>query len=240
MARRALRKLDPTLDLSWHYVELESLTAPFEPTAVFGCEAPLEVEIGSGKGLFLSAAATENPDHNFLGIERATKYARYAASRLAQRNLSNARLVHGDAKRLLTEWIPDNSLAAVHVYFPDPWWKARHKKRRMMTEGIVREIERVLCSHHASRDEAPLAPGDPTLAIVMRSSTATPGTLHFWTDVEEYFQATLELIAAHTKLTGPHQVQEQPADHDLDYRTHFERRMRQNNLPVYRAEFRKE
>ena len=65
------------------------------------------------------------------------------------------------------------------------------------------------------------------------------GTLHFWTDVEEYFQTALEVLSTQTKLSGPHEVQEKPADHDLDYRTHFERRMRKNNLPVYRAEFRK-
>lgn len=210
MPRRALRKLDPTLDLSWHLIEFKTLAAPLEPAQLFGRLAPLEIEIGSGKGLFLSAAGSENPAHNFLGIELATKYARYAASRLAHRKLSNARLIHGDAKRVFTEYLRDNSVAAVHVYFPDPWWKARHKKRRMMTPPMVQEIERTL------------EPG---------------GTLHFWTDVEEYFQTTLVLLAEHSHLTGPHEVHEKPADHDLDYRTHFERRMRKNNLPVYRAEF---
>ena len=212
MPRRALRKLDPTLDLSWHLIPFDSLAAPLDLAAMFGRAAPLEIEIGSGKGLFLSAAGAENPAHNFLGIEVAAKYAQYAASRLAVRKLTNARLLHGDAKRFFTEFVGDNSLAAVHVYFPDPWWKARHRKRRMMTEPMVQQIER-------------------TLQI--------GATLHFWTDVEEYFQSTLEMLAAHTRLSGPHEVQEQPADHDLDYRTHFERRMRKNNLPVYRAEFRK-
>ena len=65
------------------------------------------------------------------------------------------------------------------------------------------------------------------------------GTLHFWTDVEEYFQVTLEMLAAHTRLVGPIAVPEAVAEHDLAYRTHFERRMRLSNEPVYRAEFRK-
>ncbi len=65
------------------------------------------------------------------------------------------------------------------------------------------------------------------------------GTLHFWTDVEEYFQVTLEMLAAHTRLIGPIAVPEAAAEHDLAYRTHFERRMRLSNEPVYRAEFRK-
>ena len=174
--------------------------------------APLEVEVGSGKGLFLSAAAAARPECDYLGVEIAAKYARHAAARLARHALDNAVAVHGDAERLFSELLPDACLAGVHVYFPDPWWKARHKKRRVMNEVFVRDVERTL------------APG---------------GTLHFWTDVEEYFTATLNLLAAATRLAGPHAVAEQPAEHDLDYRTHFERRMRLHGEPVYRAEFTK-
>jgi tRNA (guanine-N7-)-methyltransferase len=65
------------------------------------------------------------------------------------------------------------------------------------------------------------------------------GKLHFWTDVEEYFQTTLALIPQVTKLTGPHEVPELAPEHDLDYRTHFERRMRLHGKAVYRSEFRK-
>ena len=172
----------------------------------------MEIEVGSGKGLFLAAASAAQPDRDFLGVEIAARYARYAAARLARRELTNAMLVHGDAQRLFRELVPDACLAAVHVYFPDPWWKARHKKRRVMNEAFVREVERTLM------------PG---------------GTLHFWTDVEEYFATTLELLAASTWLNGPLPVAEQPAQHDLDYRTHFERRMRLHGETVHRAEFRK-
>ena len=65
------------------------------------------------------------------------------------------------------------------------------------------------------------------------------GALHFWTEVEEYFQSTLDMIAAETALEGPLEVAERPAEHDLDYRTHFERRMRMHDEPIYRSEFRK-
>ena len=65
------------------------------------------------------------------------------------------------------------------------------------------------------------------------------GSLHFWTDVEEYFQASLELLAANTTLLGPLPVPETPAEHDMAYRTHFKHRVRQANEPVYRAEFKK-
>jgi tRNA (guanine-N7-)-methyltransferase len=212
MGRHALRRLDPALDLSRHLIRLEELPQPLDRRALFGRDAPLEIEVGSGKGLFLAAAAAGDPDRDFLGIEILAKYARYVAARLATRELGNARIIHGDAGHLFRAWLADASVAAVHVYFPDPWWKARHKKRRVVNEHFLNAVDRVL------------VPG---------------GTLHFWTDVEEYFKTALELIAAQKRFVGPLEVVEKPADHDLDYRTHFERRMRLASEPVFRAEFKK-
>ena len=212
MGRRALRKIDPSLDLSRHLKMWEELPRPWDADRLFGRLAPLEVEVGSGKGLFLHSAAAANPDHNFVGVEIAGKYARFAAARLAKHDRPNAIVIEADAPRLFAELLPDESLAAVHIYFPDPWWKKRHHKRRVMNERFLRDVARTL---------------------------TTDGRLHFWSDVHEYFDATLALIAAQTQLAGPIQVAERPAEHDLDFRTHFERRMRLAGEPVYRAEFRK-
>jgi tRNA (guanine-N7-)-methyltransferase len=200
------------VDLSKYLLRWEDLSDPWDAEALFGRDAPLEVEVGSGKGLFLQTACVERPEHDFLGVEIAAKYARHAASRLARLGVSNARLLHGDAKRLFAERLPRASLAAVHVYFPDPWWKKRHHKRRVMNAAFVRGIERTL------------RPG---------------GSLHFWTDVHAYFELSIGLLAAETELEGPLQVPEAEPQHDLDYRTHFERRMRLHDEPVYRAEFRR-
>jgi tRNA (guanine-N7-)-methyltransferase len=213
MGRRALPRLDPTLDLARHLKTFDQLPRPWDAAALFMADAPLEVEVGSGKGLFLQSAATGLAGHNFLGIEVAQKYAQHTAARLAKRSLTNAIIVYGDAQRVFRELLPDCSLAAVHVYFPDPWWKKRHRKRRVMNEAFLNDVVRVL------------TPG---------------GRLHFWTDVEEYFHAGLALVAEHTPLVGPLEVAERPAEHDLDFRTHFERRMRMAELPVFRSEFRKE
>jgi tRNA (guanine-N7-)-methyltransferase len=212
MPRRALRKIDATLDLSHYLKTWDELPQPWNPAAHFGREAPLEVEVGSGKGLFLQGAAAAAPDHNFLGIEIAQKYARHCAARVAKRELTNAVMISGNAERVFRELLPDNSLAAVHVYFPDPWWKKRHHKRRVMNPEFVKDVTRTL------------APG---------------GRLHFWTDVEDYFNATLALLAEQKPLAGPLEVPERPATHDLDFHTHFERRTRLSALPVYRAEFEK-
>jgi len=212
MPRRALRKIDSNLDLSRHYREAADLQADFAQSNLFQTDRPLEVEVGTGKGLFLTAASQVESQHNFLGIEIGRKYARYAASRLARAGCDNALVISGDALPLFERWFPTASLAAVHVYFPDPWWKARHKKRRVLNEPFLRNVERTLI---------------------------LGGRLHFWTDVEEYFQSTLALIAATTTLAGPLPVAERSPEHDLDYRTHFERRTRKSELPVYRTEFAK-
>src|SRR2546423_781800 len=176
MPRRALRKIDKSLDVSRHLKKWDDLPRPWDAAALFGREAPLEIEVGSGKGMFLLAVSQQRPEANFLGIEVAEKYAAFCAERLAKRNIANACVVSADAGRVFAELLPDASLAAVHVYFPDPWWKARHKKRRVMNERFVRQIERVL------------RPG---------------GSLHFWSDVEEYFLTTLEMLRSETKLAGP-------------------------------------
>lgn len=213
MGRRALRKIDPELDLSGQLKTFDELPNPWNAAALFGRSAPLEVEVGSGKGLFLRNAASTNPAVDFLGIEMAKKYAAFAAAGLVKANLTNAVVVAGDALRVFHELLPDASVAAVHVYFPDPWWKKRHRRRRVMRESLLHDIERTL------------VPG---------------GSLHFWTDVEEYFQTSLDLLAEHTKLAGPLPVPETPAENDMAYRTHFERRVRLAAEPVFRAEFKKE
>jgi len=210
MGRRALRKPDPSLDLSGHLKTWEELPHPFDSAALFRRTAPLEVEVGTGKGLFLLKSAQGRPDRNYLGIEIAHKYARFTASRLARHQLTNAVIVNGDALRLFSQWLADASISAVHVYFPDPWWKKRHHKRRIMRPAFCRDIQRVLL------------PG---------------GRLHFWTDVEAYFELSLKTLAESTQLQGPLPVPQQLAEHDMDYRTHFERRMRTAGKPIHRSEF---
>jgi tRNA (guanine-N7-)-methyltransferase len=212
MGRRALRKIDPSLDLSRHLKTFDQLPRPCQPEVLFGRRVPLEVEIGSGKGLFLRTAAAAQPDRDFLGFEIAGRYARFAAAGLARRGLTNAVVVIADAVQALAETLPDRSVAAIHIYFPDPWWKRRQKKRRVMRESFVRDIARVLESG---------------------------GALHFWTDVEEYFHTAMDLFREAPELEGPLDVPETPAQHHMDYRTHFERRTRLHGEPVHRALFRK-
>lgn len=210
MPRRTLRKIDTTLDYSKHLYTFEQLPNPWNTGALFtNADAPLEVEVGSGKGHFLHDVSQVHPDHNYLGIEIAKKYAAYCAAQLIRDGITNAAMVSGDALPLFNELFPENSLAAVHVYFPDPWWKKRHRKRRVMQMELVR------------RCECCLVPG---------------GKLHFWTDVEEYFQTVMDMMAAESSLKGPFD----PMADESTWRTHFEKRTMQEGRPVYRSYFVKE
>jgi len=208
--RRPVKTIDPNADLSAIFRMAADLPVPWTGEKLFGRSAPLELEIGSGKGMFISNAAGQFPHHNFLGIEIGIKYARYSAARLIRQNRTNAVMVCGDAALVLRDTIPGGTLTAVHVYFPDPWWKRAHRKRRVLRTEVLQLIE--------SR----LMPG---------------GKLHFWTDVEEYFTSTLKLLAQTTALQGPFEVPEQEAENEMDYRTHFERRTRLHGKKVYRAVF---
>ena len=212
MGRRALPKIDPTVDLSGHLVFVEDLPELFDPQSLFPINQPLEIEIGSGKGHFVLQHSERNPDRNYLGNEIAKKYARFAAFRVARKQRTNARFASGDGLMMFEKLLPSECCIAVHVYFPDPWWKERHRRRRVLQEQFIKNIERVL------------QPG---------------GELHFWTDVQEYFEESLGLIAEHSSLEGPMAVEETAAEHDMDYRTHFERRMRLNGHDVFRSRFRK-
>lgn len=208
MPRRPPKKPPASLDLSAHLVPIAAIEPAGDPRAAFRSHAPVELEIGSGKGLFLAAASAARPDTNFLGVEISAGYARLCAGRLAAARATNARIVHGDGTFLVRSLLPDASLAAIHVYFPDPWWKARHRKRRVLSDTFLEHAARILVAS---------------------------GSLHVWTDVEEYFRETLTLAAATGLFSAPVEEPPRPAAHDLDYRTHFERRTRLAGQPVWRA-----
>ena len=102
---------------------------------LFGRSAKVHIEIGSGKGTFLLNQAKENPGDNFLGIEWANKYYRYAVDRIGRWGLSNVRLIRTDAASFIIDFVDDNSVDCFHIYFPDPWHKKRHNKRRFICDS---------------------------------------------------------------------------------------------------------
>ncbi len=123
----------------------------------FGSDRPVEIEIGIGKGRFLLAAAQARPEVNHLGVEWANKYLRFAESRALKRGLDNVRFARVDARELVERAIPDASVRAFYVFYPDPWPKKRHHKRRFLRAGTVEHLARTLVAGgwlHVATDHA--------------------------------------------------------------------------------------
>lgn len=111
---------------------------------MYGNDHPLEVEIGTGKGTFMAEHARGRPGVNFLGLERTRRYWQVASDRIRRNHCLNARVVLTEAIYFLTELVTDGSISAIHIYFPDPWPKKRHHKRRLLQQSNVDQLERVL------------------------------------------------------------------------------------------------
>jgi tRNA (guanine-N7-)-methyltransferase len=141
--------------------------------AVFGGRGPVEVEIGIGKGRFLLAAAQARPEVLHLGVEWANKYLRLAEARAVKRGLRNVRFLRADARDLVHGAIPDASVAAYYVFYPDPWPKKRHHKRRFFRADTVGHLARTLVAG---------------------------GLLHASTDHDEYWERIVELLDGHPAL----------------------------------------
>ena len=122
----------------------ESGLVPLDFAALFGNGHRIVLEIGSGKGRFLISSAMEQPDVNFVGIEKSLHYHRVIAERVRKRSLTNVRLINFDAFPVLQKMIPDASVAEIHIYFPDPWPRKREQKRRMIRAEALAEMRRVL------------------------------------------------------------------------------------------------
>ncbi|MBI3767208.1 MAG: tRNA (guanosine(46)-N7)-methyltransferase TrmB [Deltaproteobacteria bacterium] len=129
--------------MSMHAVVFPRLGGRSFWTALFGDDAPVEIEIGCGDGTFLLTRAAAAPRHNLLGIERAPRKARRVAARVARLGTPRVRTLQADATYVLAI-VPTASVHAYHVYFPDPWPKRRHGWRRIFSPGFIRALARTL------------------------------------------------------------------------------------------------
>jgi tRNA (guanine-N7-)-methyltransferase len=186
------------LDTLWeHYGITACGDAPLDLDAAFGRHAPRTLEIGFGNGAALAAMAAAHPERDYLGIEVHRPGVGALLLTLEKQGLENVRVICADAAAVLRSAIPDASLAAVHVYFPDPWPKLRHHKRRLIQAPFAELITHKL---HAS------------------------GYLHMATDWEDYAQHMLNVLEntpSFGNSSGPGQFSPRPAERPL---TRFEQR----------------
>lgn len=191
--------------------EFLTLLTPPDWASVFGGPGALELEIGSGAGAFALGHAARHPEVLYVAIEWRKKYARELEHRANARGLGNLRVVEADARAVIPRLFAPDSLAGIHLQFPDPWWKRAHQKRAILTPGFA------------------------TLLL----ERAAPGAFFdLRTDVQaraEEMLATLEGAGWHNPL-GPGAFH--PPDPE-DVPSSRERRYLSSGEPVYRARLRK-
>ncbi len=204
--RRALAELLPRYGIA------ADGEGPLDFEAIFARCAPVALEIGFGAGEALAAMARAHPERDFLGIEVHRPGVGRLLRRLAEENLDNVRVMIADAKEVLAARIPDASLAAVYLFFPDPWPKKRHHKRRLV---------------------------QPDFAALLSRRLAPGGLIYAATDWEDYAVQMLSVFSRTPGLenaAGAGRFAERPRERPL---TRFERRGQALGHRVYDLLFRK-
>ena len=143
--------------------------APLDLDAVFGRRAPRILEIGFGMGETSATIAETNPQNDYIGVEVHTPGVGSLCKLIAEKNLGNQRIIQHDAVEVLRDMIGRESLDGVHIFFPDPWPKARHHKRRLI---------------------------QPPLVATLVSKLKPGGYIHCATDWENYAEHMLEVLSA--------------------------------------------
>lgn len=180
---------------------------PVELGALVRGEGPLELEIGFGRGRFLLERARAAPGSRIVGIEIKAKWAHLVELRRAREGLANAVALRGDARAILPRCVPDGSLARVFVHFPDPWWKKKHAKRRVVDDDLLVHVARLL------------APG---------------GELFVQTDVEDRAEQMRARIEAH-QHEGRRVLELVPCEtNPFGARSNREARAEEDGLPIHR------
>lgn len=127
-----------------YFVHINDILAPLNWSELFPKNQPIEVEIGAGDGSFIAQYANLRPEINFLAVERLLGRLRKVAKKSCRNNLQNLRCLRIEAAYLLSFLLPKNSVTALHIYFPDPWPKRKHRKNRLINEDFPELAARVL------------------------------------------------------------------------------------------------
>ena len=166
--QRARDELMPRFGIAWS-------PAPLDLDRVFGRAAPRILEVGFGMGETTARIAADNPQNDYLGIEVHSPGVGSLLRRVAELGLTNVRVIQHDAVEVIERMIPAASLDGAHVFFPDPWPKKRHHKRRLV---------------------------QPPFAALLASRLKPGAYLHIATDWKDYAQQMLEVLSAEPQLVN--------------------------------------
>ncbi|MCG6965507.1 MAG: tRNA (guanosine(46)-N7)-methyltransferase TrmB [Chromatiaceae bacterium] len=185
-------------DTLWPHWGLEFQSQPLDLAGLFGNHHPVFLEIGFGNGESLAEMARRHPEHNYIGVEVHRPGVGHLLLRIEQLGLANVRVVRHDAIEVMDQMLAPASLQGVYLWFPDPWHKKRHHKRRILQPALLDRLARLI------------RPG---------------GFFHAATDWQDYAEHMLEVLSADarrfTNLAGPGRYLPRPAERP---QTKFEQR----------------
>jgi len=167
--RRAEEAIGAEQPASRLMIEPAAWTPPFDWPALYGNRDPVELEIGCGKGMFLKEAALRFGDRNYLGVDTAGRFLRVGEQRLQRAGIERVRLMRADGLDVLQRWIEPGSVRTLHIYFPDPWPKKRHRKRRIFRPALLELAATAL----RPAGELRVATDDPAYAEQIRELLAS-------------------------------------------------------------------
>jgi len=166
---RMTNRQQQAIDDNWEKIGVDYQESLINFSELFGNDSPVVLEIGFGMGKSLVEMAQKTPEKNFLGIEVHTPGVGACIADAAEAGITNLRIMNHDAVEVLEFMIPDNSLSTFQLYFPDPWHKARHNKRRIVQTTFMED---------------------------MRQKLVLGGVIHMATDWENYAEHMLEVLKA--------------------------------------------
>jgi len=189
-----------------YIVHFDDLKSSISSAALMGNHKPLNLEIGSGKGRFLYVSAGNFPDENFIGLEKTPKCLHVFREKVEPLNLDNVRIVHCFLDQILDSHVPDGSVQNVCVFFPDPWPKKRHRKRRFMSVANL---------------------------MILWRKLVKDGELLFKTDFEDYYMEVVERLSHLDQFMVIGHGIASNWKHRFNVKTHFEMKYVKVGKPIY-------
>lgn len=208
MRVRKRKGAEEHLENNPQYVILEPETAKGKWQQVFGNQNPIHIEVGSGKGGFITGMARQNPDINYIGIDIQLSVLSYALDKVLESQLPNVRLLRVDGSSL-TNYFEEGEIDLLYLNFSDPWPKSRHEKRRLTYKDFLKTYEEILPKH---------------------------GQIHFKTDNRGLFEYSLASFSQYGMTLNQVWLDLHASDYEGNVMTEYESKFANKGQVIYRVE----